>query len=142
MTNLLNDPIYITVQELKDSSPLINDTTPNPESLITQAQYAIDGYIGSYGLPEEDGQPFIFPTTEWMPDDIKVATVMVCDFLYMSGQSLATMQWLKVKSESNMSRSVVFESAKVNKNDLISQIPVNAMSILRKYKNNFISQVI
>lgn len=143
MTNLLNNPIYVSIADTKSSSTILSGLTDNQIAvLITKAQFAIDGYLWSYWLPEVEWQDFIFPTTEWIPNDIQIATVMVCEFIYLNGESLASMQGSKVKAESNMSRSVTFDNVKMNSNDLASQIPVNALSILKKYKNNFIWQVI
>lgn len=143
MTNLLNNPIYVSVANAKASSTILSWLTDNEIAvLITKAQIAIDWYLWSYWLPEDVDQDFIFPTTDWIPTDIQIATVMVSEFIYLSGESLASMQGSKVKAESNMSRSVTFENVKTNSNDLTSQIPVSALSILKKYKNSFIWQVI
>ncbi len=81
----IQDPVYITVQELKDSTTnaLIDaESDDNNKKIITEAQDIIDQYIGSYPTKADENQYYIFPTIDdWIPLDIQKATVLLCENL-------------------------------------------------------------
>lgn len=93
MANLLSNPVYITAQDIDDTSKdadLIALSVADKEQLITQAQYIIDDYIECYGIKFDGSQEFIFPTqdsdgnVEPIPNDIKVATLYLVEDLFSS----------------------------------------------------------
>lgn len=145
MTNLLNELVYISLGDARDTSDIFTSTVPSDATLtklITQAQILIDTYIGYYDEPAVEWQSFIFPIT-WeteIPDDIKIATVWVTEQLYTLGTSIDKD---KITSESNMSRRIDFSDKQSYNNYMESiWIPKRALNILNKYKNSFIWQVI
>lgn len=145
MTNLLNELVYITLSDARDTSEVFTATVPTDAvltKLITQAQILIDTYIWYYDEPAVEWQSFIFPiigeTT--IPSDIKIATVWITEQLYTLGTSI---EKDKVISESNMSRRIDFSDKQSYTNYMESiWIPKRALNILNKYKNSFIWQVI
>ena len=89
MANLLANPVYITAQDVRDTTTnplLIALTDAEIEALITKAQYVIDNYIRCYGTPFVDGQEFIFPVdvdgVSTIPDDIQLATFYMVEYLF------------------------------------------------------------
>jgi hypothetical protein len=144
MANLLGTLVYTTLQDARDTSEVFTATVPADAqltSLIWEAQWIIDGYIQSYGTPAVDGQTFIFPTLiDWIPTDIKLATIWISEYLYARGQSINND---KVSSEGNLSRNVSF-SDKQWHNDYVKTvaIPKKVINVLDKYKNDFIWQIV
>ena len=65
MTNIFaQDPVYITIQELKDSTSKSEIGALNDEEikeLIYKAELIIDDYIVTFWEKFEETQPFIFP---------------------------------------------------------------------------------
>lgn len=148
MGNLLDDLVYITLADARDTSTILSNVL-NPDndkltSLITQAQYVIDTYIKSYGEKDDVSQSFIFPTIEdWIPADIQLATVWITEQLFLQGESLWVLKGEKAISESNMSRSVSYSDKESYMSSVETiNIPKKALNILDKYRNNFIWQVI
>ena len=141
MWNLLDELEYVTLEDARDTSAILggidDDTLTN---LITQAQWIIDWYIGSYGLPVDEEQTFIFPTEDWTPTDIQLATIRVSEYIYTNS---STLNIDKIVSESNLSRSINF-SDKQSYLDYVKSvgIPKRVINILDKYKSDFIWQVI
>lgn len=92
MANLLDNPVYVTEQDVFDTTErddLQNETSDIINKLIVKAQYVIDGYLNSYGEPFEETQQFIFPIkdedgNESIPQGIKIATVYIIENLYDS----------------------------------------------------------
>lgn len=145
MANLLWTITYVTLQDAKDTSTTLN---PLDDSVVTralsEAEIAIDNYIWSYWVKEDEEQDRIFPTeSDGIPDEIKLATIWIAEQISLEWSSLWTLRWDKVVSESNLSRSIAY-SDKQSYTDYVNtlQIPKKAQKILDKYRNNFISQVI
>ena len=145
MANLLWTITYVTLQDAKDTSTTLN---PLDDSVVTralsEAEIAIDNYIWSYWVKEDEEQDRIFPTeSDGIPDEIKLATIWIAEQISLEWSSLWTLRWDKVVSESNLSRSIAY-SDKQTYSDYVNtlQIPKKAQKILDKYRNNFISQVI
>ena len=90
MVNLLDNEIYVTSQEVIDTTnrdDLANESTDTIDSLITKAQYVIDDYINQYGEPYDEKQDFIFPIKDddgnsLVPKAVKIATVYTVENLY------------------------------------------------------------
>lgn len=148
MANLLNELVYLSLTDARDTSSVLSNTWSPTNAqltqLITEAQRIIDNYIQYFWERLVDSQTFIFPTIEdWVPDDIQLATVWVTEQLFLEGKSLATLKWEKVTSESNMSRSVSYsDKESYSKYVETIGIPKKVLHILNKYRNNFIWQVI
>lgn len=148
MGNLLDDLVYITLADARDTSTILsNASSPTDNkltSLITQAQYIIDTYITSYGEKDVVSQSFIFPTIEdWIPADIQLATVRITEQLFLQGENLWVLKGEKAISESNMSRSVNYSDKESYMSSVETiNIPKKALNILDKYRNNFIWQVV
>jgi len=143
MTNLLDDLVYVTLADARETSATLALITDDDvlTNIITQAQWIIDWYIGSYGIPAVDWQSFIFPIEDdWTPTDIQLATIRVSEFVSTNG---ATFNTDKIVSENNLSRSVSF-SDKQSYYDYVKTvgIPKRVINILDRYKNDFIWQVI
>lgn len=68
MANLLDDLIYVTLEDVRESSRILANNAKPTDSvltqLITESQWIIDTYIGSYGTKEVETQTFIFPTED------------------------------------------------------------------------------
>lgn len=146
MANLLDELVYIELDDARDTSTILAGITDDDEltSLITEAQWIIDTYIGSYWEREVETQTFIFPTVDdWIPQEIKLATVRISEQIFLSGKTLSSLRGDKITSESNLSRSVGF-SDKESFSSYVKSIgiPKKALNILDKYKNDFIWQVI
>lgn len=146
ITNLLNEVVYVTLAEARDTSDVFTTTVPDDNHLskiITQTQWIIDWYLGSYGTKDVETQTFIFPITDWViPVDIKLATIRISEYVYAYWTQFNDMN-NKVTSESNMSRSVAF-SDKESVSSYIKTlwIPKRVLNILDRYRNDFIWQVL
>lgn len=93
MANLLDDLVYVTIDDVRDSSRILASNAKPTDSvltqLITESQWIIDTYIGSYGEKEVETQTFIFPIVDdGIPNDIKLATVRIAEQLYLQGDNL------------------------------------------------------
>ena len=146
MTNLLDELVYVDLTDARETSTILAWITDDDEltSLITESQWLIDTYIGSFWEKEVDDQTFIFPTVDdWIPEEISIATVRITEQLYLQGKSIWAISWTKIISESNLSRSVNF-SDKESFSGYVKTIwiPKKALNILDKYRNDFIWQVI
>ena len=68
MANLLDDLIYVTLEDVRESSRILSSNAKPTDlvltQLITESQWIIDTYIGSYGTKEVETQKFIFPTED------------------------------------------------------------------------------
>jgi len=148
MANLLDDLIYVTLEDVRESSRILASNAKPTDSvltqLITESQWIIDTYIGSYGTKEVETQTFIFPTEDdWIPTDIKLATVRIAEQLYLQGDNLWSLKWDRVVSESNLSRSVSYSDKEWHISSVETiNIPKKALNVLDKYKSSFIWQVI
>jgi len=149
--NLLDELVYVTLEEARGTSDVFTTTVPDDNSLtkiITQAQWLIDWYIGSFRTKFVSTQTFIFPIEDedWdeedIPTDIKLATIRISEYVYDNGSTFNDMNG-KVISEKNMSRSVDF-SDKESISSYIETIwiPKRVLNILDNYKSDFIWQVI
>jgi len=148
MTNLLDELVYVSLEDARDTSSVLPDnptlTDTNLTKLITQAQWIIDTYIQSFWEKVVSTQSFIFPTIDdAIPQDIQLATVWVTEQLYLEGTTLSVLKGEKITSESNMSRSIWY-SDKGSYQEYIDTIgvPKKVINILNKYKSSFIWQVI
>ncbi len=149
MANIfVKEPIYITLQDYKDSSTkdLTWKTDDELKEIIYKAQKEIDIYIGSYWEKFEETQEFIFPikNTDWtsyIPNDITIATVYVSDQLIANwdtieehtsgGQITEEKTWDRTTKYSATSNSI-----------FVKTIPFEAMQILDKYKKVFFKQIL
>lgn len=96
MTNLYNDPVYITAQDVIDSSDiadLIALPASEIEELITKAQDAIDAYLQCIeGVPFDESQNWLYPiqdpddvTQPLIPRNIQIATLMTVENIFLLG---------------------------------------------------------
>lgn len=144
MTSIfLKDPIYITIQEVKDSTTktsLQNETDDNIKILINKAQQNIDKYIKMYWIPEVSTQETIFPIQkDWIPEDVKIATFYTVEQIYENGD---TISWAKqtwaIKSEKTWDRSITYEVWTAWNTYKLLWLPLEAINLLKKYKLTFI----
>lgn len=158
MANLfVQDPVYITIDEIKDTSSkawLITLSDDELKVLITKAQQLVDNYIISYGEKYNEDQAYIFPTKDsnengLLPNDITVATFYIIEQLYESGDlisgAVSTTSWWAITNEKVWDRSVSYSSdttTTTNNHLKFLWIPPEAESILKKYRNIFIKTVI
>lgn len=135
MANLLNNPVYVTVQDVRDTSDnsgVLALTDPEIEKYITKAQYTIDNYMYSYGTKVDSTQQFIFPVEdEGIPDDIKIATVYTIENLFNKGDDIS-------------SGSIASESLwyyKINYSEGVGEqlLTDNITDILDNYSNNSVA---
>ena len=145
MTNLLDDPIYVTWQDVLDTTTiagliaLLTWTPTAADGWITQAQRIIDNYIGRYGTPFDEDQTFVFPVEDddgasLIPIDIQLATIQIVEMLYLQGDTtLSSLSTQKVKSEKNIWRSVTYEDSATTET---IQVPQKTQNILNNYKGN------
>lgn len=143
MTNLLNNVVYTTATDVKDTTSIValqslSDTVIN--KLIVEAQYIIDNYIGSYGIKFDKTQEFIFPINisdvSTLPSDVSLATVFLVEQLYLEWST--TFSWeYDIKMEKSWPDSIEYFDMKYTK-----YFTDKIKSILRKYKSSFIKQVI
>jgi len=146
MNNLfIEDPIYITIQDLKDSTnkTWIASLTDNQiKRLIYEAQFAIDDYILHYWTKYSESQSFIFPTQDedWnievIPNDIKIATVYVCEQIFESWDTVSSTYW-EVTEEVAGDRRIKYTSWTRN---VLKTIPDKAKIYLEPYRNIFYRQ--
>lgn len=93
MANLLDDLVYVTIADARDTSRILSNNAKPTDivltQLLTESQWVIDTYIGSYGEKEVETQTFIFPIVDdGIPNDIKLATVRIAEQLYLQGDNL------------------------------------------------------
>lgn len=141
MANLLASPVYISNQDVIDSSSVsgIGADTSLIDKLIVQSQYIIDDYIRSYGEPYVDGQAFVFPVEDsqgnsLIPDDIKVATLYIVEYLYQRQDIYQNSIDTRVSSESVLSHSVSYDTKGLDVEDIL--LPDTAKTILNRYRLN------
>ena len=160
MTNLLDDLVYTTLANARDTSDVFTASVPidaELTTLLTEAQWIIDDYIGYYWTPFVEWQTFIFPvcddvpvcgtcTSGSVPTDIQIATIQIAEYLYLQWPTtLAQLSKKEVDSESNLSRSVSYNKwASGSYRQYIEsiQIPKKTLNILNKYRSQFIWQVV
>ena len=140
MASLLANPVYITAQDVRDTTgnaALIALTDAQIEALITQAQYIIDNYIRCYGTPFVEWQEFIFPIdvdgVSTIPDDIMLATFYIVENLFVVWPQYKTRTVIEEKTGK---RTIKFSS---DWSDVIP-IPGIAQQILDQYASRFIKQ--
>ena len=148
MANIfLKDPVYITIQEIKDSTTktnLQNETDDNIKILINKAQQRIDKYIKKYWIPEVSTQETIFPTQkDWIPEDIKIATFYTVEQIYENWDTIhwAIQTWSGVvKSEKTWDRSITYDvwTTTTWYTYKLLWLPLEAINLLKKYKWTFI----
>lgn len=143
------DPIYITIQEVKDSTKktaitLLSDT--DIKILIYKAQKSIDNYIVGYWKPFVSWQSFIFPIDiDWVstiPADIKEACLYCVEQIYENGDTVKNF-WnsLNVLKEKTGDHEIIYESSKEESEVVKSWIPEVAETILENYKQSFFNLV-
>lgn len=148
MANLLDDLVYVTLDDVRETSRILASNAKPTDTvltqLITESQWVIETYIGSYGEKEDEAQAFIFPTVDdGIPNDIKLATVRIAEQLYLQGDNLWSLKGDRVVSESNLSRSVSYSDKEWHISSVETiNIPKKALNVLDKYKSSFIWQVI
>lgn len=135
-------PVYLTSSEVKESTniaELKTKSTLQVNRLILEAQRIVDNFIGSFGDELVEWQTTIFPTVDdWIPQDIKEATLYIVEALSVYGDSMNT-AGSQIVSESVGDHSVKYSEAEPIKsvNDLI---PFKAKSILEQYWSSFFKQ--
>ncbi len=142
MANLLSNIVYVSLEDLRDTTSIVGLKNLTDDLLwktITTAQYIIDDYLWYYGCKFVATQDFIFPIdvdwVETLPTDIQIATVLVCEQIYLKWYD--RYEWsYEIKEEKSWPDSVVFW---MKRSDFISN---KAKSIIIKYKNSFFKEVI
>jgi hypothetical protein len=94
----LKDPIYITVQQVRDSTSkpdIVTLTNDQIKVLIYKAQREVDAYINSTFRPQfEESQEFLFPVLKdelsYLPDILTEATLYVVEQVYVSGDTVSS----------------------------------------------------
>lgn len=132
--DLLNEPTYCTLDEVKDTSDKLNSKTDTElNRLMTACQYIIDDAITAIPAPREDeDQSFVFPLEEiGIPRDIKLATI----FLMENYDTMDGKEWWKIQTEKLGYYSVTYAEAK--EQDLIDD---RVERYLRPYMTNFYKQ--
>lgn len=140
MTNLINNAIYVTIDDVKDTtdiSGLASESDSNITRFITEAQSIIDSYIEYFWTKYVSTQEFIFPIynddgESEIPNDIKIATVYIVEDIYLT--------WVPdVASGNDIKREKVgdHEVEYLDTNDNIKFIPEKAKVLLDAYVNNF-----
>lgn len=72
-----------------------------------------------------------------------IATVWVTEQLYLEGNTLSSLKGEKIVGERNLSRAVTYSDKQSHRNHIETvQLPKKVVNILRKYKNNFMTQVL
>lgn len=143
------DAVYISVQDAKDSLDSLSVLTDDEvQSLIYQAQVAIDSYIKkSRSCSCECDQEFIFPITktdcDWndtcfIPKDIQMATLYIAD--YINNSWIDTVSIRDITMEKTWPHQVSFWTTDKDVDWL--PIPKFVLKLLRKWKNRFYSQEI
>ncbi|HPO05594.1 MAG TPA: hypothetical protein PLQ36_00625 [Candidatus Gracilibacteria bacterium] len=140
MNIFVKDPVYISLQDLKDSTSkegIKGLTDDELKVFITKAQIAIDNYIVSYGEKYVSTQDNIFPIKDELvdslvPSDITYATLLVVEQLYENGDTVAPTSQA-IKSESAGDRSITYQDGTY----IVKEIPDQAMTLLNNYKQNF-----
>ena len=152
MANIfIKEPVYITIDELKDSTTktdLATKTDDELKVLITKAQEVIDRYIKSYWTPYQKDQDYIFPIKDenensYIPEDITIATLYTIEQLFVSWDliSWAVNTWWNIKSEKVWDRTITYTEA-TNNNLKFLWIPFEAEQILKKYRRVFYKSTI
>lgn len=153
MTNLLNDLVYVTLQDARDTSNILDSNPPTDADLtklLTESQWVIDCYIQSYWTRFVSTQTFLFPVIDTdesslIPTDIKLATIQIAEYLYTSwSKNPSAIKWDKVAWEANLTRTVSYSTKTGwHINDVQTVvIPLKTLNILDKYRLMFIWQVI
>lgn len=139
----VQDPVYISVQDVKDSTSktwLAALTDNQIKSLIYKAQLAIDSYIGdSPRYPVyADWQTWLFPIAvddvSTIPQDIKIATLYTVEQLYVNGDTITVEQ--AIKAETTWPHSVAYAEFGYK------YIPNEALAILNRYRTISFGNVI
>lgn len=146
MANILSWPaVYISVQDAKDSNPVLALLTDDEvQALIYQAQVTIDIYIKRTrsGIREDD-QEFVFPIisknidnveSALIPREIQLSTLYIAQHIHTIGYDLQLSNGI-VKKETSWPRSIEF--AEQNKETVGLPIPNVALQMLKKWKNRF-----
>jgi hypothetical protein len=117
MTNLfIEEPTYITVQELKDSSTweLSLTSDDNIKIYIVKAHILIDSLIWSYWTKVSETQKYIFPTiNDWIPLSIKKATILLSESLYKNRFNLD--KFYNIQQEQRRWNSVTYDNSSKSK---------------------------
>ena len=141
MANLFDDIVYVSIQDVKDTSNLEEIQNKSNKELtryITEAQYIIDNYIWRYETKLDENQTFIFPIEDsgWIiPTEISLATIYIVEDLVLTWEPV-NIDW-KIVKESTWDHSVEYNISNTNTN-----IPDKAKTILNKYREIFFKQVI
>lgn len=146
MASLLATPIYISAQDVRDTTTnaaLAALTDAEIEALITQAQYIIENYIRCYGTKFVEWQEFIFPIdvdgVSTIPDDIKLATFYIVERLFALWTITASAGG-NVIEERRTEHTVKYSDN--SSSDIENLIPYWALQILNNYASRFIKQSI
>ena len=137
MANLLLNPVYITrddVRDTTDNAALIALSDDAIDMLITQAQYLIDAYLICYGVPFDETQEFIFPIdvdgVATIPDKLKIAAFYVVEKLF-SLDSISGSSTGAIIEEKILSRTVKYKD--VSSSEIDNYIPLAAQELLNDF---------
>ena len=143
----LKDPVYITVQEVIDSTSkpaLAALTSDEIKILITKAQREVNAYICRTFRPSVDvDQDYLFPVLKeevsYLPEELTEATLYVVEQVFVSGDTVNTTNpWITLKMEKLWPRSYEYE----RETAIWVLIPDIAKKLLEKFKNRFLGQKI
>ena len=143
----LKTPVYITVQEVKDSTSktgIASLTNDQITVLIYKAQRQIDAYlVQTFWDSLDSEQEFIFPVSKddlsYLPAWIKEACLYVVEQLYEAWDTVSKSSTLDIKRETMWPRTIEYKDKWYN--DYL-YIPDIAKSLLDEFKNNFIKQIV
>ena len=146
MSNIFSqDPVYITVTEVRDSTSDSDIQSLNDEKikiLIYRAEKEIDNYIWhTIYKPFSTSQTFLFPVnnpeddTSLLPADIKEACLYTVEHIF-TNSNLSSTGW-NIKRETTWPHTIEY----VTQNET-DNIPDIAQNLLSDRKNPFMSQVI
>lgn len=143
MANLLSNVVYTNATDVKDTTTITalqSELDETVDTLIVQAQYIIDDYIGSYWIKFVSTQEFIFPVNvddvSTIPSDISLATVFVVEQIYLQWDVEFEWEYDVIEEKSWP------DSVKYTGKDSTLYLTNKTKAILRKYMSSFIKQVI
>ena len=144
MANIfLNEPVYITVQQVKDSTSkpaIVSLTDDEIKVLIYKAQREVDSYLwATFRPPFDSNQEFIFPVLKdslsYLPIWITEATLYVVEQVFISGDTISASVWGgEVIEEKTWPHTIKYWEWTVVSGLLIPDI---AKKLLDEYRNSF-----
>ena len=139
----LNDPVYITVQQVKDSTSkpaLASLTDDEIKVLIYKAQREVDSYLWhTFRSPFVDNQEFVFPVLKdevsYLPLWITEATLYVVEQVFISWDTInASLGGWTVLEEKTWPHTIKYAEWSVISWLLVPDL---AKKLLDEYRNSF-----